>query len=58
MLELGMYTGYGALAFAEAIPEDGVVVTCEIDPYLESFAKDLFSKSPHGKKIQIRIGIN
>ena len=56
VLELGMYTGYGALACAEALPDDGVVVTCEIDPYLESLAKGLFSKSPHGKKITIRIG--
>lgn len=31
VLEVGMFTGYSALCFAEAIPEDGRVTTCEID---------------------------
>ena len=31
MLEVGTFTGYSALCFAEAIPEDGAVITCEVD---------------------------
>ena len=58
VLELGMYTGYSALACAEVLPEDGEVVTCEVDPYLEGVAKGFFEKSPHGRKIQIRLGTN
>ena len=57
VLEIGMFTGYAALACAEVLPVDGEVVTCEFDPYLEDVANKLFKKSPHGKKIQIRIGI-
>ena len=56
VLEVGMFTGYAALACAEVIPEDGTVTTCEIDPFLEGLANDFFSKSPYGKKIKIRIG--
>ena len=56
VLEIGMFTGYAALAGAEVLPEDGEVVTCEFDPYLEGVARGFFSRSPHGKKIQIRIG--
>lgn len=56
VLEIGMFTGYAALACAEALPEDGAVVTCEFDPYLEGVAREFFSRSPHGKKIDIRIG--
>ena len=56
VLELGMYTGYSALACAEVLPEDGEVVTCEMEPYLENIAKGFFANSPHGKKINIRIG--
>lgn len=56
VLEIGMFTGYSALSCAEALPADGRVVTCEYDPYLEPIARELFSQSPHGDKIQIRVG--
>jgi len=56
VLEIGMFTGSAALSCAEALPEDGTVVTCEFDPYLESLARSYFSMSPHGDKIKIRIG--
>ena len=32
ILEIGMFTGYSALAWAEALPRDGRVVTCDINP--------------------------
>src|SRR5438034_7167809 len=32
VLELGMFTGYSALMMAEALPDDGCLITCEIDP--------------------------
>ena len=56
ILEIGMFTGYAALACAEALPEDGSVTTLELDPYLEGVAKEFFSRSPHGKKISVKIG--
>ena len=31
VLEIGMFTGYSALCFAEALPANGTVLTCEID---------------------------
>lgn len=30
ILEIGMFTGYSTLAWAEALPKDGRVVTCEV----------------------------
>ena len=56
ILEIGMFTGYAALACAEVLPEDGEVITCEFDPYLEAVARSFFDRSPHGKKIAMRIG--
>ncbi|KAK7465164.1 hypothetical protein BaRGS_00037667 [Batillaria attramentaria] len=56
VLDVGMYTGYSALAMAEALPADGVVVTLDMDPYLEQLNRKSFAASPHGSKIQIRIG--
>ncbi len=56
VLECGTYTGYSALSMAEALPEDGKVITCERDPEHREVAEEYFSKSPHGKKIEIRLG--
>jgi caffeoyl-CoA O-methyltransferase len=56
ILELGMFTGYSALAMAEALPEGGRLITCEIDPKAEAIARRYFAESPHGDKITIRMG--
>ncbi|MBD2463487.1 class I SAM-dependent methyltransferase [Oscillatoria sp. FACHB-1407] len=56
VLDIGMFTGYSALAMAEALPEDGCLVACEIDPYAAQFAQRLFERSPHGHKIGIKLG--
>lgn len=55
VLDIGMFTGYSALAMAEALPTDGTLLACEFDPYVASLAKDLFDRSPHGRKIEIAI---
>ncbi len=56
VLELGMFTGYSALAMAEALPDDGVVVACEIDADVAAFAAESFAASEHGYKIDVRLG--
>ncbi|WP_455242513.1 O-methyltransferase [Petrachloros mirabilis] len=56
VLEIGMFTGYSALCFAEALPEDGTVITCEIDDPSAALAREHFARSPHGKKIAIHMG--
>jgi caffeoyl-CoA O-methyltransferase len=56
VLEIGMFTGYSALCFAEAIPDDGRVVTCEVDEESAAVARRYFSQAPFGKKIEIRMG--
>ncbi len=56
VLEIGMFTGYSALAMAEALPADGKLIACEVDPYTAEFGKAAFQESPHGEKIQVEIG--
>ena len=56
ILEVGMFTGYSALCFAEALPEEGTVTTCEIDETSAALARRYFAKSPHGHKITVRMG--
>ncbi|NER26387.1 MAG: SAM-dependent methyltransferase [Symploca sp. SIO1C4] len=55
ILEVGMFTGYSALAMAEALPEDGYVVACEVDQYVADFARACFEESPHGSKIRVEV---
>jgi caffeoyl-CoA O-methyltransferase len=52
VLELGTYTGYSALAMAEQLPDDGKVITVDINPETTEIAKKYWAQSPHGKKIQ------
>ena len=55
VLEVGMFTGYSALAIAEALPEDGYLLACEVDEYVSQFAIDCFAASPHNKKIEVKV---
>ena len=56
VLEIGMFTGYSALCFAEALPANGRVLTCEVDEEAAALARRYFARSPIGKKIEIRMG--
>ncbi len=56
VLEIGMFTGYSALCMAEALPEGSRVTTCEIDPKPVSLAEHYLARSPHGHKVDIRLG--
>jgi caffeoyl-CoA O-methyltransferase len=56
VLEIGMFTGYSALAWAEALPEDGRIVTCDVNPETTEMARRYFAASPHGKKIEVKLG--
>lgn len=56
VLEVGTFTGYSALCFAEAMPGDGEVITCDIDARSVALAKSYWAKSSYGGKIQSRLG--
>ncbi len=55
-LEIGMFTGYSGLMIASGLPEDGTLITCDVDPKAEAIARRAFARSPVGRKIQIRMG--
>lgn len=56
VVEVGMFTGYSTLMMAAAMPEDGRLITCDVDPAAEAMARKYFARSPHGEKIEIRMG--
>ena len=55
ILEIGTFTGYSALCFAESLPDDGEVLTCDIDPESTALAQQYWAESPHGSKITLRL---
>jgi len=56
ILEIGMFTGYSALSMAEGLPDDGELISCDIDKQTIAIARSFFERSPHGKKITIKEG--
>ncbi len=55
VLEIGTFTGYSALSMAAGLPDDGELVTCEIVAEHARIAQSFFDRSPHGRKISIRL---
>lgn len=56
ILELGTFTGYSALAMALALPEDGELITCDINEEWTSIAKPYWERAKQDKKINLRLG--
>jgi predicted O-methyltransferase YrrM len=56
VLEIGMFTGYSGLMMAEGLPDDGRLITCDVNPKAEAVASRYFAESEHGHKIEIRMG--
>jgi Predicted O-methyltransferase len=56
ILELGTFTGYSALCFAEGTEEDAEIHTIERNDELEDLATGWFKLSEYGHKITLHIG--
>lgn len=56
ILEIGTFTGYSALCMASALPDEGRIVTYEINDELEDFTRPRLEQSPWSKRIIFRIG--
>ena len=55
-VELGTFTGYSALCIAEGLPEGSTLISVEADDELEDFIRRQLDSSPHGRKVDLRIG--
>jgi len=56
VLDIGTFTGYSALSFAEGLPVDGRVVTLEFDEKIAAVARECFEASAQAAKIDLRVG--
>jgi len=55
VLELGTFTGYSALAMALALPNNGKVITCDINTEWTDHAHPFWQQAQQENKIDLRI---
>jgi predicted O-methyltransferase YrrM len=56
VLEIGTYTGYSAICFAEGLAENGKVITIDINEELESTVRKNIEETGFTNRIEYRIG--
>ena len=56
ILEVGTLAGYSAICLARALPDDGLLVTCEIDPKHTAVARANVEQAGLGKLVDVREG--
>ena len=56
VLEIGTYTGYSALCWAEGLAEGGVVETIDVNDELETHIRSFLDRSEYKEQIKLYIG--
>lgn len=55
IIEVGTYTGYSALCMAQALPEDGQLICCDVSEEWTSIGQDFWQQAGVAERIQLRI---
>lgn len=56
IVEVGTFTGYSALAMAMALPADGKLIACDIDPVHTATAQAYWAEAGVARRIELRVG--
>ena len=56
IVEFGTFTGFSSMAMAEALPADGKIITCDVDPKNTAIAKEFWGRHPKGGQIELKLG--
>jgi len=54
-IEVGTYTGYSALCVAQALPADGELIACDINPETTAVARQFWQEAGVAEKIDLRL---
>lgn len=56
VLEVGTYMGYSALCLAEGLPDDGKIITLDVDKETNEIAKEFWALTPYYSRIDSFLG--
>lgn len=56
VVEIGTLGGYSGIWLARALPEDGCLISLEVDPERAEFARAAFERAGLGDRTQVRLG--
>jgi predicted O-methyltransferase YrrM len=56
VLEIGTLGGYSAIHFARALPEDGTLISLELDEHHAEVARENVERAGQSEKVEIRVG--
>jgi len=54
-IEVGTFTGYSALVVAEALPDDGQIIACDVSEEWTSIGREFWQRAGLAEKIDLRI---
>ena len=55
IIEVGTFTGYSSLCLARALPEDGLLICCDVDEHWTSIARRYWKEAGLTDRIELRL---
>ena len=55
LLDIGTFTGYSALSMAQALPEDGHLLCCDIDQQYTAIARRYWKEAGVAERVELRL---